>query len=60
MKKLIEALHVIKEECQKHVTSDGKKNCKDCPLGYDDNYCMAVDLLPCFWKINDEIQKALL
>ena len=60
MKKLIEALHVIQEECNKHHTSDGNHHCNDCPLGGDNNYCLAVDLLPCFWKINDEIQKALL
>ena len=53
MKKLIEALHVIQDECKK------TQNCPDCPL-YVDNACGVHDLDPCDWKINDEVQKALL
>ena len=59
MKKLIEALHAIQEECDKYVTSDGDIRCEDCPMSYK-NGCAVTDLPPCNWKINDEIQKALL
>ena len=56
MKKLIEALHVIQEECRKH---EGK--CYECCLGSDDGCtCRVSDTSPDSWKINDAPQKALL
>lgn len=54
MKKLIEALHVVKEECNKHEC-----DCEECPL-FICNGCGVQDNDPCNWKINDEVQKALL
>lgn len=47
MKKLIEALHVIQDECKKH------SRCEECPLytrrcGLSEPYKS-----PIFWKIND-------
>lgn len=53
MKKLIEALHVIQDECKKH------DDCECCPL-YVNLVCGVNDLDPDNWKINDEAQKALL
>ena len=56
MKKLIEALHIIKDECNKHLDCD---DC--CPMWSDDAcVCCVTDLEPTDWKINDEVQKALL
>ena len=56
MKKLIEALHVIQEECEKHYD-----NCGNCPMFCECGCCCSVtDLQPHDWKINDEVQKALL
>ena len=54
MKKLIEALHVIQDECGKYDQS-----CNGCPLKTDYG-CMVTDLEPYDWKINDEAIKALL
>ena len=54
MKKLIEALHVIQEECKKY------DNCSYCPMGTDDCDCIVRDVNPCNWEINDAPQKALL
>lgn len=59
MKKLIEALHVIQNECKKYVYSDGDPDCDNCPLSCNGN-CAVMDLPPDSWKINDEVQKALL
>lgn len=56
MKKLIEALHVIKDECMKHYD-----NCGDCPMFCEKAcVCAVTDLKPNDWEINDEIQRALL
>lgn len=60
MKKLIEALHVIQDECNKHLRDDDILECKDCPLGMENGICCVMDLQPSFWKINDEVQKVLL
>lgn len=60
MKKLNEALHVIQDECNKHVNSQGDYDCYACPLCYVDGHCAVIDLTPDNWKINDEVQKALL
>ena len=55
MKKLIEALKVIKEECEKHDV------CKECPFGSGDGFvCCVEDTTPDNWKINDKPTKALL
>ena len=57
MKKLIEALHVIQDECKKHI------KCKEepaCPF-YINGSCGVKDEYPEYWEINDmEVQKALL
>ena len=59
MKKLIEALHVIKDECNKHNSKEN--SCSNCPLWSDEAHvCAVCDLSPCNWKINNEAQKALL
>jgi hypothetical protein len=56
MKKLIEALHVIQDECKKY-----ENECFDCPLFSEKcNCCCINDAQPHMWKINDEVQKALL
>ena len=57
MKKLIEALHVIQDECNKY-----REDCRSCPMyqEYSSDGCCVKDLEPSFWKINDEVQKALL
>lgn len=58
MKKLIEALHVIQDECEKYGKND---NCCNCPMWSDESHvCCVYDLYPCDWKINDQVQKALL
>lgn len=54
MKELIEALHVIQDECKTH---DPK--CTECPL-FVCGSCGVVDLEPADWKINEAPQKALL
>ena len=51
MKKLIEALHVIQDECLSH------NECDDCPLY---NKGCQVNKHPDTWTINDAPQKALL
>ena len=55
MKKLIEALHVIQEECNKYpdVCTD------ECPFYHKDRGCAIQEDKPNFWKIN-EPHKALL
>ena len=57
MKKLIEALHVIQDECKSHEV------CRDCPmylpLGRYHKWCMFGDSVPEDFNI-DEVQKALL
>lgn len=56
MKKLIEALHVIQDECNKYPHS-----CTDeCPFYYKNKGCTIMREKPNLWKINDEAQKALL
>ena len=58
MKELIDALHVIQDECKKH---DGENGCKACPLRSErDNECAVTEWTPNTWKINDKVQKALL
>ena len=60
MKKLIEALHVIQDECNRHYIN-GQYCCKGCPMSCTDGeVCCVSDLVPCHWKINDEVEKALL
>lgn len=54
MKKLIEALHVIQDECAKY------DDCLGCPMSTEYRECLVKDLDPIDWKINDEVQKALL
>lgn len=56
MKKLIEALHVIQDECKKHRVC-GIRQCGECPLS--DCVCKIHHEYPDEWKIN-EPQKALL
>ena len=56
MKELIDALHVIQNECKKH---DGEGVCKNCPM-YDGEECSVISIIPSQWKINDKAQKALL
>ena len=61
MKELIEALHVIQDECKSHCDKSGNFYCKECPMWSDDsNVCGITDMTPDNWKINDEVQKALL
>ena len=55
MKKLIEALYIIQDECKKH--RDG--HCSECPMSFE-GVCCVYDLKPDSWKINDNAQKALL
>ena len=60
MRELIKALHVIQDECKKHYDD---YYCKGCPMSYEDEEsrsCNIVDKPPVEWKINDELQKALL
>lgn len=58
MKELIDALHVIQNECKKH---DGEDICLNCPL-FDEKFskCIVIAHTPERWKINDTIQRALL
>lgn len=53
MKKLIEALHVIQEECKKYTV------CSRCPMGTEEGDCKLRDENPFEWKINKQ-EKALL
>lgn len=55
MKKLIEALNVIQEECKKHRVC-GIRMCNECPLS--GSVCKIHDEYPDEWEIN-EPQKAL-
>ena len=58
MEELIKALHVIQDECRKYSAKD---SCGDCPLSTENGrLCCVTDLIPDQWKINDEVQKALL
>lgn len=57
MKKLIEALHVIQDECRKYCNDD---RCGDCPLSSENGMLCNIADIPNSWKINDEVQKALL
>lgn len=55
MEKLIEALHVIQEECDKHYD-----HCGTCPMYSEDGHCCSVtDLKPTNWKINDNVKVML-
>lgn len=58
MKKLIEALHVIQDECREH------EECKNCPLYEYGAGCKIKEKYryPYDWKINDnaESNKSLL
>ena len=62
MKELIEALHVIQNECNKHKDNLGFYDCRKCPLSMMEDMprCMVKKEFPKNWKINDEVQKALL
>lgn len=61
MKKLIEALHVIQDECNSHTEKYGFRNCSKCPLSNKDvTDCLVRKDNPYEWKINDEVQRALL
>jgi hypothetical protein len=57
MKKLIEALHVIQDECKKHDVCE-----PSCPLYKGGCGIKEKNEFPENWKINDdsEVQKALL
>ena len=58
MKELIDALHVIQDECRKH---DGKGACETCPMFCVENdSCALTNCTPNLWEINDNIQRALL
>ena len=57
MKELIEALHVIQDECNR---SECCKTCRMCTQIENRIICNVVEKLPEAWKINDEAQKALL
>ena len=61
MIELIEALHVIQDECESHKNKIGFHDCKSCPLSnMKVNRCLVGEQFPDYWKINDEVQKALL
>ena len=61
MKKLIEALHVIKDECLSHFDKEGNLNCYKCRLSANGGAeCLVSHDSPDAWKINDEVPKALL
>lgn len=56
MKKLIEALHTIQNVCNEY-----DDDCRKCPLSrVDGPMCRVTETTPNAWKINDEVQKALL
>ena len=58
MVELIKALHVIQQECMEHWNNEG---CEKCPMHKKNQTgCSVVDAFPAKWKINDEVQKALL
>lgn len=46
--KLIEALQVIKDTCDKNNV------CEQCPLAESNGNCLVCDNQPCDWKINDD------
>ena len=57
MDELVNALHVIHEECKKYCYV----GCYDCPMWSDEGQtCAVTDLEPYNWKINDHVQRALL
>ena len=57
MKELIEALHVIQDECKKHRML----HCYECPFWSDNlDACKVIDSEPMLWEINDKAEKALL
>ena len=61
MRELIEALHVIQNECDSHKNNIGFHNCEKCPLSsIDCRKCLVGQEFPYKWKINDGVQKALL
>lgn len=55
MKKLIDALKVIQDECNKYAESDD--GCADCPMGNDEGDCLANYSVPCEWTIDDRTRK---
>ena len=60
MKKLIEALHVIQDECNSYVNREGEFDCESCPLSKDARFCRVTEATPNAWEINDKVQKVLL
>ena len=59
MRKLIEELHVIKDECAKHEKVG--VYCKECPMYSEESeQCLVTSEYPSFWSINDNVGKALL
>ena len=57
MQELINALHIIKEECEKH----DEQGCYECPMFCDEHGgCSVTNTSPNNWEINDHIQRALL
>lgn len=60
MKKLIEALHEIQDECRNHRMECDNYDCWNCPMGMENGCCSVTESIPNQWKINDEVQKALL
>lgn len=55
MEELIKALHVIQDECNRN------EDCHTCPMCTENGViCNVVEKSPDAWKINDEVQKALL
>lgn len=60
MKKLVEALHVIQDECKKHYERQ-QVQCKNCPMWHEDErVCCVTDLEPHNWEINDKPHRVLL
>lgn len=58
MKELIDALHVIQDECKKH---DMECTCKNCMLFKAEGCtCAVTERMPRLWEINDKIHRALL
>lgn len=53
MKKLIEALHVIQDECTNHY------KCSDCPMFSHNNECLFDESNPCDIDI-DEVEVNLM
>lgn len=55
MKKLIDALHIIQEECINYI------NCEDCPMYSEDAKACAVTYVePAKWIINDYVCKVMI